>query len=66
MIASWMWGKHREMGETEGERNGPDQGISMPSNGRMMTLHHLTLNSIRAATSAVAGSVIPPSVPTEN
>lgn len=58
MIASWMWEKDGKMGETEGEGNGPDQGISMSSNGRMMTLLHLPLNSIRAATSAVAGSVI--------
>lgn len=57
------WWKDGEKGETEGERNGPDMGISMSSNGRMMTLFHLPLNPIRAPSSAVAGSVIPPSVP---
>lgn len=36
------------MGETEKERNGPDMGISMSSNGRTMTLLHLPLNPIRA------------------
>lgn len=53
------------MGETWKERNGPDMGISMSSNGRTMTLLHLPLNPIRASPSAVAGSVIPPSVSAE-
>lgn len=55
----WRNGRNRE------GKNCPDMGISMSSNGRTMTLLHLPLNPIRAPSSAVAGSVIPPSVPAE-
>lgn len=63
--AEWVVMKRWRNGRNREGKNCPDMGISMSSNGRTMTLLHLPLNPIRAPSSAVAGSVIPPSVPAE-